>query len=99
MPTPATPPARPLASTAGSWLGKPPVLAAMSEHPTTALSAGTGVFGDFARGFAIVARQQLRLEVVRFGKHKMATHILIAHARLGGVVLQPKQLFVQKLVP
>ena len=88
-----------LASTAGSWLGKPPILANMAELPTTKLAAGTGIFGDFAKAFAIAVRQGLRLEVIRFGKHKSATHVLVAHARMGGVVLQPKRLFIQKLVP
>lgn len=88
-----------LASTAGSWLGKPPILENMAELPTTKLAAGTGIFGDFAGAFAIAVRQGLRLEVIRFGKHKSATHILVAHARMAGVVLQPKKLFIQKLVP
>lgn len=84
-----------LASTAGSWLGKPPVLAGMLELPTTKMSDGTAVFGDFARGLGVAVRQELRLEVVRFHKHLSYSHVLMAHARMDGVVLQPKRLFIQ----
>ena len=85
-----------LASTAGSWLGKPPALSGMEEYPTTTVSAGTSIYGGFDRGFAIALRQELRLEVIRFGKPASASHLLVAHMRGAGVVLQPKRLFIQK---
>ena len=84
-----------LASTAGSWLGKPPALAGMTEYPTTGVTAGNAVYGGFERGFAIALRQELRLEIVRFGKPGSASHILVAHMRGAGVVLQPKRLYIQ----
>lgn len=86
-----------LASTAG-WLGKPPVLSSMLELPTTKLAAGTGIMGDFQRGFGVVVREQLKLEVVRYGKPGSVTHLLIATMRAAGIVLQPKRLFIQKKV-
>lgn len=85
-----------LASTAGSWLGKPPALDGMTEYPTTAIGAGTAIYGGFDLGFAVAMRQGLMLEVVRFGKPLSASHLLIAHMRGAGVVLQPKRLFIQK---
>lgn len=85
-----------LASTAGSWLGKPPVLSNMVEYPTTGVAAGTAILGGFDRAFAVAIRQELRLEVVRWNKPGKATHVLVAHMRADGVVLQPKRLFIQK---
>jgi HK97 family phage major capsid protein len=85
-----------LASTGGNWLGNPPVLTGMQEYPTTKVSAGTAIYGGFESGFAIALRQELRLEVVRFGKPTSATHLLVAHMRGAGVVLQPKRLFIQQ---
>ncbi len=84
-----------LASTAGTWLGKPPALQDMRELQTTGLSAGTALFGDFAEGFAFAMRQQLNVEVVRFAKATKYTHYLLAHMRADGVVLQPTRLFKQ----
>jgi HK97 family phage major capsid protein len=85
-----------LASTAGSWLGKPPVLSGMSEHPTTGVTAGTAIYGGFAQAFALAMRQELRLEVIRWKNPGKATHLLVAHMRADGVVLQPKRLFIQQ---
>ena len=85
-----------LASTAGMWLGKPPALTNMGEYPTTSVTAGTAIYGGFDRGFAIALRQELRIEVVRFGTPNKATHVLVAHMRGAGVVLQPKRLFIQE---
>lgn len=84
-----------LASTAGSWLGKPPALASMAELHTTTLSAGTALFGNFAEAFALAVRSDLRVEVVRHAKATSGGHLLVAHARIGGVVLQPGKLFKQ----
>lgn len=84
-----------LASTAGSWLGKPPALAAMAELQTTGLTAGTALFGSFSEAFAIAMRSELRVEVVRHAKPTSASHLLIAHMRADGVVLQPAKLFKQ----
>lgn len=88
-----------LANTAGTWLSKPPVLADMTEFATTRLTAGTAIVGDMSKAFAIIARQQLNLEVVRFQKPDSYSHLLVAHARMDGLVLQPDHLFIQKLVP
>ena len=84
-----------LASTAGTWLGKPPALAGMTELQTTGLSAGTALFGNFAEAFAIALRSDLRVEVVRHAKPTSASHLLVAHMRADGVVLQPGHLFKQ----
>jgi hypothetical protein len=84
-----------LASTSGTWLGKPPALASMKELQTAGLSAGTALFGDFAAGFAFAMRQELRLEVIRFAKPGSASHLLVAHMRADGIVIQPAQLFKQ----
>ncbi len=84
-----------LASTAGSWLGKPPALASMAELQTTGLTAGTALFGDFAKAFAIALRDDLRVEVVRHAKATSGSHLLVAHMRADGVVLQPGLLFKQ----
>lgn len=87
------------ASTSGVWLGKPPALAAMKELETTGLSAGTALLGDFAAGFAIAMRQELRVEVVRWAKSTSASHLLVATMRADGVVIQPARLFKQLLAP
>ena len=88
-----------LASTAGSWLGKPPALAGMRELFTSSMTADQAIFGDFASAFAIAMRQELRVEVVRHAKPTSASHLLVAHARCDGVMLQPGRLFWQKKVP
>ena len=88
-----------LASTAGSWLGKPPALSGMRELFTSAMTADQAIFGDFASGFAIAMRQELRVEVVRHAKPTSGSHLLVAHMRADGVVLQPSRLFWQKKVP
>ena len=85
-----------LASTAGSWLGKPPVLEAMRDLYTSSVSDGTAIFGDFLRGFAIAVRQELRVEVIRLAKYRSYSHMLVAHARMDGYVMQPGRLFIQK---
>jgi hypothetical protein len=84
-----------LASTSGSWLGKPPALASMAELQTTGLSAGTALFGSFAEAFAIAMRSALTVEVVRHQNPSKATHLLVCHMRADGVVLQPGKLFKQ----
>lgn len=83
------------AATAGSWLGKPPALASMVELPTTALAAGIAIYGGFPEGFAVAMRQELHLEIVRYGKPTKASHLLVATMRAAGVVLQPKRLYIQ----
>jgi hypothetical protein len=88
-----------LASTAGSWLGKPPALAGMRELFTSSMTADQAIFGDFASAFAIAMRQELRVEVVRHAKPTSASHLLVAHMRADGVMLQPGRLFWQKKVP
>lgn len=84
-----------LASTAGSWLGKPPALSAMQELPTTALAAGTALYGGFDGAFMVVVRQELRLEVIRFHDPGRYSHELVAHMRADGVLVQPKRIFKQ----
>ncbi len=88
-----------LASTAGSWLGKPPALSGMLELFTSTMSADQALFGEFDRGFAVAVRDELRLEVVRHAKPTSGSHLLVAHMRADGVVLQPGRLFWQKKVP
>lgn len=88
-----------LASTAGSWLGKPPYLSGMQELFTSSMTADQALFGDFSTGVAIVVRSDLRLELVRHGKPTSGQHLLVAHARIAPVVLQPARLFWQKKVP
>lgn len=44
-------------------------------------------------------RQDLRLEIVRFAKPTSASHLLVAHMRAAGVVLEPKRIFRQLLAP
>lgn len=88
-----------LASTSGNWLGKPPFLANMQELPTTSIGAGTAIFGNFADAFAITVRQDVKLEVIRYAKPGSYSHLLVAHARMDGIVLQPDLLFNQKLAP
>lgn len=84
-----------LAATAGSWLGKPPALAGMAELQTTGLTAGTALFGNFAEAFAIAMRSELRVEVVRHAKPTSGSHLLVAHMRADGIVLQPGRIFKQ----
>lgn len=83
------------ASTAGTWLGAPPVLAGMRNLYTTNIAADTAIFGDFAAGLAIALRQALTIEIVRFGKPGSGSHLLVAHMRAAPVVLQPGRLFIQ----
>ena len=83
------------ASTSGVWLGAPPILSGMRELQTTGLTAGTAFFGNFAEAFAIAMRQDMRIEVVRHAKPTSASHLLVAHMRADGVVLQPGKLFKQ----
>lgn len=88
-----------LESTAGGWLGKPPVLAGMREFPTTSMTVDVSVLGGFRRGVGIALRMGLTAEVVRYGKPTYGMHYLIAVMRAAAVVLQPKALFIQKKVP
>ncbi|MCB1932760.1 MAG: phage major capsid protein [Candidatus Accumulibacter sp.] len=88
-----------LASTGGTWLGKPPALAGMRELFSSNMTADTAIIGGFDMGFAIAMREELRIEVVRHAKPTSASHLLVAHMRADGVVLQPGRLFIQKKVP
>jgi HK97 family phage major capsid protein len=88
-----------LASTAGSWLGKPPYLAGMQELFTTSMTADQALLGDFEQGLAICVRSQLTVEIVRHGKPTSGQHLLVAHARVAPVVLQPSKMYWQKKVP
>jgi hypothetical protein len=88
-----------LASTAGSWLGKPPYLEDMREIPTTSMTVDVSVLGGFQRGVAIAMRMDLTTEIIRYGKPTYGSHYLMAVMRAAVVVLQPKALFHQKKVP
>lgn len=88
-----------LASTAGSWLGKPPYLEGMVELFTSSMTTDQAVFGDFEAGCALVTRSDLRLEIVRHGKPGHGSHLLVAHARMGIVPLQVGKLYWQKKTP
>ncbi|MBA2883086.1 HK97 family phage major capsid protein [Desulfosalsimonas propionicica] len=83
------------ADSAGNWLGAPPILSGMADLQTTGIDAGRSVLGGFNLGFAVAVRHELRLEVIRFAKHKSATHVLVAYARMAGYVIQPNALFIQ----
>jgi hypothetical protein len=85
-----------LASTAGNWLGAPPVLAEMLDLYTTGITAGWAIHGNFAEALAIALRSELTVEVVRFAKSGSGSHLLVAHMRAAPVVLQPGKLFIQK---
>jgi len=82
------------ASSAGSWMGPPPVLANMLDLFTSKLNAGTGIMGDFYRGLTIAVRSDLRFEMVRFHQYKAGSHVLVAYLRAGAVVVQPNRLFL-----
>jgi len=86
-----------VASTAGNWLDRPGALREMLELYTTRLTAGTAIFGDFT-GFGVAIRQDLRLELIRFQSPSSYSHLLLAHCRAEGYVLQPKRLYVQEAV-
>lgn len=88
-----------LASTAGSWLGRPPALAGMRELFTSSMPADQAIFGNFREAFAIAMRQELRVEVIRHARPTSGSHLLVCHMRADGVVLQPGRLFWQKKVP
>lgn len=82
-------------NTNNGWLGAPPVLARMLELQTSGLTAGTALFGNFAEAFAIALRSELRVEVVRHAKPTSGSHLLVAHMRADGIVLQAGKLFKQ----
>jgi hypothetical protein len=88
-----------VASTSGSWLGKPSVLANMLELQTTGLTAGTALFGNFDEALAVALRSDLRVEVVRHAKPTSASHLLVAHMRADFVVLQAAKLYKQLKTP
>jgi HK97 family phage major capsid protein len=80
----------------GGFLGRPAVLEGMADLFTSKLTAGTAIFGDFYNAVAVAMRQDIRLEIIRWSKHLSATHLLYAHCRMGGVILQAKKLYIQK---
>ncbi|MBP7524159.1 MAG: phage major capsid protein [Propionivibrio sp.] len=82
-----------LASTSGVWLGKPPALSGMSELSTSVISAGTALFGDFAKGVMTAIRSDLRIEVIRWAKTGKAQHAVVAHCRADGYIIQPGVLY------
>lgn len=82
-----------LASTAGAWLGKPPALSGMTEYSTTGITAGTAIFGDFARAVLLAMRSDIRLEVIRWKNTGKGQHALVAHARADYYIVQPGALY------
>jgi len=85
-----------LAVDGGQWLGAPPVLRDMLDLPTSSMSEGVALFGNFSAGVAVALRQDLLLELVRFGKPNSASHLLMATMRAQIFCLQPKTLYIQK---
>jgi hypothetical protein len=83
-------------NTTGDWVGRPELMKSMLELPTTKITAGTQIFGDWAKSFATIIRQGLSIEIVRFAKSTSYSHLLVAHARMAGYVLQPNGLYVQE---
>jgi len=87
-----------LASTAGSWLGAPPVLAGMLDLDTTGMSDDTAILGNFELGFGIAVRMDIQLELIRWGKPGYGSHLLAAWARMAGYVIQPNALYLPAVV-
>ena len=83
-----------VASSSGVWLGAPPALKDMLDLETSGMPGGTAILGDFARGFGIAVRHELRLELVRWGKPTYGSHVLVAFCRMAGYVLQPNHLYI-----
>jgi len=86
------------ADSSGTWLGAPPVLEKMLDLPTTSMSDSTGIMGDFSIGFGVASRVDMQLELIRWGKPGYGSHLLVAWARMAGYVLQPKALYLPKVV-
>ena len=85
-----------LSSETLQYLGPPPVLAKMLDLPTSSMSDGTAIYGGFAAGFGIAVRQELRLELIRWGKSTYGSHVLAAYMRAAPYTLQPNALYIQK---
>ena len=77
------------------WLGKPPALSMLTELSTVGIDAGTAFFGDFAKALMIAVRSEMRIEVVRWKSSSKAQHLLVAHARMDGYIVQPGAIFKQ----
>jgi HK97 family phage major capsid protein len=84
-----------LASTGGQWLGAPPILKDMLDLETSGMTDGFAILGNFELGVGLAVRQELTLEVIRWGKPGYGSHILVAFARMAGYVLQPNRLYNQ----
>jgi HK97 family phage major capsid protein len=80
----------------GGWLGTPELLKGMADLFSTGCTAGHAIFGDWARAFALAIRHDLRLEIVRWNDPSRASHLLIAHMRVDGFILQSGHLYHQK---
>jgi hypothetical protein len=79
----------------GLWLGSPPPLAGMRILPTSSMTAGHAVLGDFSKGVALAVWSDLTLEVNRWAKPTYGSHVMAAWARMAFYVLQPNALFEQ----
>ena len=80
----------------GTWLGAPPVLRGMPDLPTSGMTDGTALFGNFSQGVAVAIRQDLSIELIRFGRPTAASHLLVCTMRAQIFCLQPKTLYIQK---
>lgn len=78
------------------FLSKPDLLANMTEVASTGMTPGFAAMGNFGAGFSIGVRADLQIEVIRWSKATSYTHVLVAHMRADGYVLQPNQLFIQQ---
>lgn len=78
------------------WLGVPEILKGMADLFATGMTEGHAIFGDWAKAFALAIRHDLRLEIVRWQDPGKASHLLVAHMRADGFVLQSGHLYHQK---
>lgn len=78
------------------WLSRPDLLKNMLEVASTGMTQGFAAMGNFGAGFSIGVRADLQIEVIRWSKATSYTHVLVAHMRADGYVLQPGQLFIQQ---
>lgn len=83
-----------LASTGGTWLGRPDLLTDLLELSSNGLDAGTAIIANWVQAFAVAVRSQLQLEIVRYAKPGSFSHLLVASMRADGYVMQPNGLFI-----
>lgn len=81
----------------GELYEQPKILERVREVLTTNIPTGRAIFGGFDRGVMLASRSELRLEVVRWKNATKGQHMLVAHARMDGYIIQPKAL--SKILP